>query len=292
MSGRPNRRRYSTYVILSLLVQIWQQLEHLPYKPPITCLFLALNIGSFLMPLRILNYDLWDIHQNCLLPHTLVRHVRDGDYLSPLNRLVLSSFIHVGDHHLYYNMLSLVWKGIQLEQLLGSYELFFLIVYSILASHTIMVFISTIMFHYGILSWYSGYHDCAVGFSAVLFSMKYILYRRSEGWMNIYGFPINLKVAAWVELVVISMLNPHASFVGHLSGIVAGMVYEHLLPRIAKLKGSFQRSYSYSRSVPRFASSNVQVNEDHDVPEEWSSPNAFVSQEEMRRRRLQRYDTR
>ena len=290
MSRRHDRQRYNTYVILSLLLQIWQQLEHLPYKPPVTCLFLACNIAAFLFPVQIFKYDLWDISQNCIHPHKIIQLTRYGEYSKFLHRLFLSGFIHVDEHHLYYNMLSLVWKGVQLEQMLGSYELLFFVMYSIFASHIIMVILSYVMINYGILGWYSGYHDCAVGFSAVLFSMKYFLYTRSEGWIPIHGFPINLKIAAWVELVLISVLNPNASFVGHLAGILAGMVYQHLIPVLRDLTSGIRRSFRYSRSTPRFASArtNIRVNQDSDADEP-QSPRSFISQEEMRRRRLERY---
>ena len=293
MSRRHDRPRYNTYVILSLLLQIWQQLEHLPYKPPVTCLFLALNIVSFVLPIQILKYDLWDISQNCIRPDKIMQLIRNGEYTKFLHHLALSGFIHVDEHHLYYNMLSLVWKGVQLEQILGSTELFFFIVYSIFASHFLMVFLSYIMITYGIFSWYSGYHDCAVGFSAVLFSMKYVLYMRSDGWIQIYGFPINLKIAAWVELVMISMLNPNASFVGHFAGIVAGMGYQHLIPSFYGITSGIRRSFTFTRSTSRFATSrtNFQSDQGRGVDEQLSA-RRFVSPEEMRRRRLERYNNR
>jgi hypothetical protein len=47
-----------------------------------------------------------------------------------------------------------------------------------------------------------------------------------------------LQYLCWVELVVISMMNPQASFVGHLCGILAGLIHVkwtsklyHMLPR-------------------------------------------------------------
>ena len=92
---------------------------------------------------------------------------------------------------------------------------------------------------------WSGYESCAVGFSAVLFGLKAVLHARSPGptrvnfpslfgglgyWGAHPGSSINVPAqwAAWVELFISSAFNPSASFVGHLAGIVAGIVYVQL----------------------------------------------------------------
>lgn len=64
----------------------------------------------------------------------------------------------------------------------------------------------------------SSYHSCAVGFSAVLFSLKYVLNATSAGHTNVGGFNVPTRQAAWAELVLISLMSPNASFLGHLCG--------------------------------------------------------------------------
>lgn len=39
------------------------------------------------------------------------------------------------------------------------------------------------------------------------------------------GISINIKWASWVEILLIQMIIPNASFLGHVSGILAGMLY-------------------------------------------------------------------
>lgn len=39
------------------------------------------------------------------------------------------------------------------------------------------------------------------------------------------GIEIPGKYAAWVELIVIHMLVPNSSFMGHFAGILAGIIY-------------------------------------------------------------------
>lgn len=75
--------------------------------------------------------------------------------------------------------------------------------------------------------------ECAVGFSGVIFSLKVVL-NYSPGVAPIttpmfLGFPLPFTVetrhVCWVELLVIWVLMPSSSFWGHVSGILAGLVY-------------------------------------------------------------------
>ena len=57
-------------------------------------------------------------------------------------------------------------------------------------------------------------------------------------------FSVPRRLAPWAELLIIQLLVPHASFLGHLSGIVAGFIYistfnpfHMLFPNLAKLVG-------------------------------------------------------
>lgn len=273
-----NRRRYDAYVIISLLVQIFEQLNRLPYKPPVTIFFLAANIIPFLFPIKIFTFHLWNIQQNCVQPQKIIQMISQGDYLGFINRIILSSLMHVDERHLYYNMLSFLVKGIQLEQSLGSLAFAQLICFSILAAHSIMVLLAYALASFYLLDDYNGYYSCAVGFSAVIFALKYVLYMRSSGQIRIYGFQINIKFAAWAELVLISLLNPNASFVGHLAGIMAGMLYHHGEGYVMVLFNG--------TSAPRFSSRGYAAAREPETSEE-RAPSA--SPEEMRRRRLQRY---
>jgi len=141
-----------------LLTEIYRRVQDLDYKPPITLALLAINIllhidPSFAYPL------LGDIgiYNVCLRPTTIINQLTSlfsllgnnhhHDYTSPSpwwqsfftstttgrsggggggsssegwKRLLGSAFVHADDHHLYYNMLSLLWKGIQLETSMGS----------------------------------------------------------------------------------------------------------------------------------------------------------------------------
>lgn len=230
--ARPNRRDQRGGLspnIIFLLLNIYQQLQRLPVKPPVTIALLFINIASFVLPnANFFEYDLTNIQQNCILPHTIITNFYKYNELN-LNRLFLSSIIHADDMHLYYNMTSLCWKGINLELSMGSQAFLVLVIYSLVASHSLIVlasYVLTVIFKMDASM--TGYHSCAVGFSAVLFSLKYVLNYRSPTHSNIMGISVPTKYAAWLELVTISMMNPSASFMGHLCGIFAGVLYVHV----------------------------------------------------------------
>lgn len=228
------RRQPNAFVLISLVAQIFEQLNQLPVKPPLTCALVAANVFAFLFPVQIGPFQLWDIDQNCIHPALILSpflqkryffELQKRQYFEFAHRLVLSGFIHVDEMHLYYNMLSFLVKGVQLEQSMGSLAFGALVVYALLASHSLLVALAYLSYTFDIFPALSGYNSCAVGFSAVIFCLKFVLYMRSSGVVSIYGFAINVRYAAWAELVLISILNPNASFVGHLAGILAGVLY-------------------------------------------------------------------
>ena len=236
-------------IVIMLLAQIYNQLNQLPVKPPVTVALLAANIGPHIIPhLNIWGYYLSDINGNCLQPSKIITaYLNRGDFL--WNRLVLSGFIHADDHHLYYNMLSLLWKGIHLETVLGSETFLVLVVYSLLMSHLIAVLLTYIMFVCLNFSEYdAGYNTCAVGFSAVLFSLKYVHNSMStDAFSSLMGMSVATKYICWLELVVIHFMVPRSSFVGHLSGILAGVIYVHGLSAVLrKVSGRGARNHNNS----------------------------------------------
>jgi rhomboid domain-containing protein 1 len=144
-----------------------------------------------------------------------------------LKRFFLSAFYHIGEPHLVYNMISLLWKGIQLESSMGSVQFASMVASLLTLSQGITLILSKsllIFFDYE----RSYYYEYAVGFSGVLFAMKVVLNSQSEDYSNVYGVLVPARYAAWAELILIQMFVPGVSFIGHLSGILAGLVYLRL----------------------------------------------------------------
>ena len=215
-------------IIVGLLIQLFSQLEKSEYKPPITIALLFFNIYVHVAPYpHVLDFDLTNIRQNCILPGEIVRSFFTKGELQ-LNRFVLSSVMHVDDMHLYYNMLSLCWKGINLEKHMGSLAFLKLVCFSVVASSSLMVLIAVSLNAIGVSDALTGMSSCAVGFSAVLFSLKVVwnmVYAPKTTTVPMLGIAVPSQYAAWLELVLISLMTPSASFLGHLAGILAGVIY-------------------------------------------------------------------
>lgn len=97
-----NRHRGSNLGLLLLASQIFQM--GVNNIPPVTLATLALNVYLFLAPLA-------PLMRACVS----VQACWDRDW----RRLLLAPLHHADDWHLYYNMVSLLWKGSQLERRLG-----------------------------------------------------------------------------------------------------------------------------------------------------------------------------
>lgn len=190
-------------------------------KPPVTAGLLVANTLIYLRP-AFLDSLLPTLDQVWFNPQLIVEH-RD------LKRFFLSAFYHIGEPHLVYNMISLLWKGIQLETSMGSIEFASMVAALLGMSQgiTLLLAKSLLLFDYK-RAYYSEY---SVGFSGVLFALKVVLNSRSDNYTSLHGLIVPAKHAAWFELILIQMFVPGVSFLGHLGGILAGILY-------LRLKGS------------------------------------------------------
>ncbi|KAM6444035.1 rhomboid-related protein 4 isoform 1-T3 [Liasis olivaceus] len=194
--------------VLLLLSQLYQ--VGFNNIPPVTLATLIVNIYIFLQPLKPLDKACISVSY-CL-------------YKKDWHRLYLSAFHHADDWHLYFNMVSLLWKGIKLERRLGSTWFGYIIILFSLLVGAVYIFLEVILAE---LLGDPSYEDqCAVGFSGVLFALKVLNnYYHPGGSSNIMGMNVSNKYACWLELVAIHVLNPRSSFAGHLAGILVGLMY-------------------------------------------------------------------
>ena len=128
--------------------------------------------------------------------------------------------------------MSLLWKGIQLETSMGSAEFASMVTALLGMSQgiTLVLAKSLLLFFDYERPYYSEY---AVGFSGVLFAMKVVLNSQSENYTDVHGILIvPTRYAAWAELILIQLFVPGVSFLGHLGGILAGLLY-------LRLKGTY-----------------------------------------------------
>ncbi|KAL2095852.1 hypothetical protein ACEWY4_008000 [Coilia grayii] len=202
------RQHGSNLGLLLLASQIFQ--VGMDNIPPVTLATLGFNVYLFFFPAA-------PLMNACV---SLQEAYWRGDW----RRLLLSPFHHVDDWHLYFNMTSLIWKGMKLERRLGGpWFAYLLSVFSLLTG---LVYL---LLEAGLTEltddWSYG-RQCAVGFSGVLFGLKVVNNHYNPGGVtNVMGVPVASRYACWVELVLIHILNPGTSFVGHLAGILVGLLY-------------------------------------------------------------------
>ena len=122
--------------------------------PPVT---LVTIIGQVVTFLRLLDID-WPSISDVCVSTAHVWHY--GDW----KRCLLAAFFHVDDWHLYYNMVSFLWKGLTLERTLGSgYFAFVILVFSFL-TNAVLVALNILVGNY-LLNDPSYLMQCAAGFS-------------------------------------------------------------------------------------------------------------------------------
>ena len=193
---------------VSLALALAQLAARLPWRPPVTLAAVALQayiyFASPLSPTAA-----------CLAPlraaSALAAGTR-GAVDQALRRALAAPLHHADDAHLYYNMASLLVKGADLEARLGSAR--FAAVLVGLAVLTQAVYIALCL---ALRS-----RECGVGFSGVLFALKALACAEAPGTTRVGGVRVPTTAAAWAELVLIALVAPETSFLGHLAGIIAG----------------------------------------------------------------------
>ncbi|XP_045928746.1 rhomboid-related protein 4-like isoform X1 [Micropterus dolomieu] len=204
--------------LLLLAVQLFQ--EGLGNIPAVTLAVLGFNVYLYMFPAA-------PLMKACV---SLQYVYKDKDW----RRLFLSPLHHVDDWHLYFNMVSFLWKGIRLERRLGGgWFLYLLSVFSLLTGLVYLLLqaaLTTLMKDSDLLAGFidvsSHSSECAVGFSGVLFALKVVTNHYNPGGVT---FVLNIRVsnrfASWVELVMIYLIAPGTSLIGHLAGILVGLLY-------------------------------------------------------------------
>ncbi|XP_071484385.1 rhomboid-related protein 4-like [Diadema antillarum] len=219
---RPRRRAMHRREGLGLLL-LFHQLYRVGFSriPPATLVTLAANI---LIYLRVLNPYIKRVIRSPSIKNVCVSTVSVW-YKGDWPRLFLAAWFHLDDWHLYYNMVSFIWKGISLERQMGTpYFAYLILVFSAL-TNALLVGLNIGVAE--LLEDPSYITSCAAGFSGVLFALKVLTtYYTPVHNQRIMGlFSVPSRWACWVELVLIQLIVPRASFTGHLAGILVGLAY-------------------------------------------------------------------
>ncbi|XP_054977704.1 rhomboid-related protein 4 [Sorex araneus] len=263
------------------LIMLLSQIFHVGVNniPPVTLATLALNIWLFLSPLK-------PLYSSCLSVEQCYQH-RDWQ------RLLLSPLHHADDWHLYFNMVSMLWKGINLEKRLGSRWFA-----CVLATFSVLTGLVYLVLEFALAEFLDEpdfRRNCAVGFSGVLFALKVLNNHYCPGgFVNVLGFPVPNRFACWAELVAIHFFTPGTSFAGHLAGILVGLMYVHgpLKKIMEACAGIFSSNIGYPRQqYHHFSSAGYSGYQDayhngrpgyrEDAPRNYDAYTAGLSEEEQ-----------
>ncbi|KAM8853640.1 rhomboid-related protein 4 isoform 1-T2 [Synchiropus picturatus] len=205
MANRPQGSRLGLLLLASLIYRVG-----VDNIPPVCLAVLGLNVFLFLSPVA-------PLMQTCV-------SVQQAYWYGDWNRLLLSPVHHADDLHLYFNMASFIVKGFALERRLGGpWFLYLLAVFSLLTG-CVYLLLEAVLTELTDDPTYS--LQCAVGFSGVLFALKVVNNHYHPGGVTrLMGLHVPNRYASWVELVLIHIMTPGTSFVGHLAGIIVGLLY-------------------------------------------------------------------
>lgn len=177
-------------------LNLLQEISSLRWRPPLTMALMAANTASFFATGRALPVlGQWsipscgfDAQRVSLLLRVLTVAAQGGSHRlrwgatrgvgvvalasrELFRRILVSQFMHVDTMHLYYNMTSMLWKGLQLEPELGWAGLGRLVAFSLATGPLFALSVSTVMARLG---WGHSMRTTTVGFSGVLFTLKVV----------------------------------------------------------------------------------------------------------------------
>uniref|UniRef100_A0AC35TWW9 Rhomboid domain-containing protein n=1 Tax=Rhabditophanes sp. KR3021 TaxID=114890 RepID=A0AC35TWW9_9BILA len=161
MTQRQNTRNRTTQMGVLLLAQ---QLFAAGPIPPITFAFIMAQIGiytGFIPPL-----DPFFTRDFCLLPRAIIKNKQ-------WYRLLIPVFMHADDWHLYYNMISLLYKGKTLERHLGSSKFVSIILALVILTPLIHLIIAVGLDK--LMAMPRFLNECTVGFSGKYISKPEII---------------------------------------------------------------------------------------------------------------------
>ena len=141
--------------------------------------------------------------------------VQNKDYL----RCIVPHFYHINIGHILVNMINFNTISNKLESIYSKRYQIIILLSVLLTSffHVLVSYLFKRFYNYHIF-----YYQNSLGFSGVIFSLKTIYYYILNRELLIYNFRIHSRYMVWLDLLIASILLPNASFIGHLSGILAG----------------------------------------------------------------------
>lgn len=193
--------------------QWWESIPFLTSAVVVVC-------GVIYLVCLLIGYD--SFYEICFLPTAVVSHFQ-------VYRIYTSIFFHGSLLHVLFNMLALVPLGSELERIMGSIRLAYLIILLATTNAIFHLFIALLVAHNPFHPYQYLLDECAIGFSGILFSMIVIETSLSGVQSrSVFGlFNVPAKWYAFILLVAFQLLMTNVSLLGHLCGILSGFAYTY-----------------------------------------------------------------
>ncbi|CAE7601271.1 RBL15, partial [Symbiodinium sp. KB8] len=146
-------------------------------------------------------------------------------FLGEWFRLASSAFLHGGILHILMNMASLLAMGPSVESILGTAQFVTLVLAAVLLEG--LIYVCVCVGCWAVTSDAAWLHMYAVGFSGVLFTLAVEEASLSPNpTRSVFGlFRVPTRLYPWVLLVLLQFAIPNISFLGHLSGLLVGVLH-------------------------------------------------------------------
>ncbi|KAI3447361.1 hypothetical protein Pfo_004026 [Paulownia fortunei] len=193
------------------LNQWWEGIPFLTSAVVIVC-------GIIYLVCLLVGYD--SFVEVCFLPSAFVSHFQ-------VYRIYTAIIFHGSLLHVLFNMLALVPMGSELERIMGSIRLLYIIILLATSNAILHLVIALLVAHNPFNSDQYLMDQCSIGFSGILFSMIVIETSlsgvQSRSFFGLFNVPAKWYV--WILLVVFQLLMTNVSLLGHLCGILSGYAY-------------------------------------------------------------------
>uniref|UniRef100_A0A5B6YLG1 UBA domain-containing protein n=2 Tax=Davidia involucrata TaxID=16924 RepID=A0A5B6YLG1_DAVIN len=195
------------------LGQWWEGIPFLTSAVVIIC-------GAIYLVCLLVGYD--SFVEVCFRPSAVISRFQ-------VYRIYTSIVFHGSLLHVLFNMMALVPLGSELERVMGSVRLFYMIILLATSNAILHLLIALLGAHNPFDSFQYLMNECAIGFSGILFSMIVIETSLSGVQSrSVFGlFNVPAKWYAWILLVVFQLLMTNVSLLGHLCGILSGFAYTY-----------------------------------------------------------------
>ncbi|KAJ3685892.1 hypothetical protein LUZ61_015056 [Rhynchospora tenuis] len=166
----------------------------------------------------LFGYD--SFYEICFLPSQVVSHFQ-------VYRFYTSVLFHGSILHVVFNMLAFVPLGSELERIMGSVRLLYLIILLSTTNAILHLIVALLVDHNPFHPYAYFMNECSIGFSGVIFSLIVIETSLSGAQSrSVFGlFNVPSKLYPWILLVLFQLLASNVSLLGHMCGILSGFAY-------------------------------------------------------------------